>query len=452
MGRARSRANSLARLLDTVPRPVYVVDRHRTLVYGNAACGDLLKTEVEPLLGQTCVYSAQGEDPEPRLVNSLCPPPESFAGTRVEQPISILDATGTAVDQYGVFLPLGNDRQHCPAVLTVLLPPAPRATTPPIEWNAPQLHQQLMQFRHDFQIGVSGVDALVGRSRAMHRIRNQIRLAASGNTHVVVVGPRGSGREHIARALHYQTTHAATGPLAPVVCPAMNAESLQNAIRIFARQVADLATPVPPALLLLEVDQLPTDAQGELMGFLDLPGFHLFTIATASQSLIALAQADAFREDLANTLGTLVIEVPPLHERAEDIPLLAQHFLERFNDAGGAQRSGFTPEALDEMVGYAWPGNIDEFAEVVEAACQRASGPWVEPSALAEQLRLAAGADAHPPRSPDPVQLDQLLLEIEQEMIRRALRLSKGNKAQAARLLGISRARLHRRIDHFGIA
>jgi DNA-binding NtrC family response regulator len=148
----------------------------------------------------------------------------------------------------------------------------------------------------------------------------------------------------------------------------------------------------------------------------------------------------------------LMIDLPPLAQRPEDIPLLSQHFLEKFNAQGARQLSGFSSEALDELAGYAWPDNIDELSELVESACRAAEGPAVETHDLPGQFHWATCADAHPPKTDEPIDLDAFLAGIEKELIVRALRRSKGNKTRAAQLLGLNRARFHRRLEHFGIS
>ena len=144
-------------------------------------------------------------------------------------------------------------------------------------------------------------------------------------------------------------------------------------------------------------------------------------------------------------LGTLTIELPPLKQRREDIPALCQYYVEQFNGRGGRQLSGFSKEALDELVDYPWPGNIEELQRVVTESCGQAKGPWIEPGDLPDALRWAAQEDAHPRRQLQTIDMDAFLEDIENELIRRAMQQVKGNKSQAARLLGITRARLHRR-------
>ncbi len=191
------------------------------------------------------------------------------------------------------------------------------------------------------------------------------------------------------------------------------------------------------------------EAQAELAGFLTLPGFELYSIATSEESLVALAQQGRFHTDLAHALSTLTIHLPPLSQRLEDIPLLCQFFVEKLNAEGDRQLSGFSSEALDELAGYAWPDNIDELADLVELACRAAEGPTIDIRDLPAPIRWATTADAHPRQQDEPIDLDEFLAEIEKELMLRALRRCKGNKTKAARLLGMNRARFLRRLGAF---
>ena len=174
-------------------------------------------------------------------------------------------------------------------------------------------------------------------------------------------------------------------------------------------------------------------------------------IATAEQSLLELARRGRCREDLAALLSTIAIELPPLAQRREDLPLLAQLFLEEANARGGKQLGGFSPEALDRLDGYSWPGNLDELAQTVAESHARAEGPLVQAEDLPERLRWAAETILRPRRKDETIVLDEFLGRIERELIRRALARAKGNKAKAARLLGLTRPRLYRRMVLLGL-
>ena len=132
------------------------------------------------------------------------------------------------------------------------------------------------------------------------------------------------------------------------------------------------------------------------------------------------------------------------------MPQLAQLFLEEANTGRLKQLGGFTSDALDALASYGWPGNVDELAAVVRAAHEQAAGGEVTTSHLPRRLQLAAHAVEHGPRS-DAIDLEALLARIERELIERALKRSKGNKSKAAKLLGLTRPRLYRRLVQLGL-
>jgi DNA-binding NtrC family response regulator len=227
---------------------------------------------------------------------------------------------------------------------------------------------------------------------------------------------------------------------------------LQATVTAFVNHCAELAAEAPSALLLLDVDLLPADAQGALIGFLDIREFELRTVATARTPPLVLAGRDEFRSDLACALSTLVIEIPALADRTEDIPMLAQLFLEEKNAGGGRQVGGFTSEAMDLLLAYSWPGNVEELKATVDTAHRRTDGPLVTVTDLPERLTLASEAASYPASRDESISMDDFLRDTEVELITRALGRAKGNKAKASRLLGISRARLLRRLSQLGLA
>lgn len=454
----RSPKTAVARLLGTCPQPVYALDDRRRIAYVNPALTEWLGVGAPLLLGQRCDYHSGGESGPPTAIAAgLCPPPEVFLGHRAAAEVGFRDAAGRPQRRRAEFLPLAGPTPDRWAVLALVdsenLPDAPAAPLPveTLATNPAALHARLRGLLHQL-LPRYRLNQVVGESPAMVRVREQIRLASAGRPRVVVVGPPGSGRESIARAIHYGGAAANVPPLAPLACHLLDPELLQTTVASFVASCAELVIEQPPALLLLEVDQLGPETQAALAGMLNIREFNLRTLATARVSLTALAAENRFRPDLACALSTLVIEVPPLAERPQDIPLLAQLFLEQRNAAGGQQLAGFTAEAVDQLLAYPWPGNGDELAELVRQASAQATGPLVPAAALPEKIRLTAAAAAHPPRDDERVVLDEFLAEIEQELLGRALQRAKGNKAHAARLLGIPRARLLRRMEHFGLS
>jgi two-component system response regulator AtoC len=140
-----------------------------------------------------------------------------------------------------------------------------------------------------------------------------------------------------------------------------------------------------------------------------------------------------------------------LADRRSDIPLVAQALVEEINARGEQQRGGFTAQALDLLVAYGWPENVDELYEVVREAHRRASGPLMTPADLPRKTHWAIGAASHPRSQEESVVLPEFLAQVEGELIRRALERAQGNKTKAAQLLGMNRARLLRRLAQLGI-
>lgn len=453
MGRKRSNITALSRLLATCPTPIYAVDEQRKIIYVNGACTEWLGVEVGDVAGRRCDYHtpAAPEGP-PDVVAGLCPPPEAFLGQRTTMEAARRTADGRLSRRRAECLPLGDSRRGCSGVVVVVEGEDLGDPTPAVgdETEPRELHQRLRRLIHN-AAGRYQVDQIIGEAPAIVRAREQVHLATVSDCRVVVVGPPGSGREHVARTIHYAGTAKDSSPLAPLACSLLDAELLETTVSSFVASCAQLETEQPPALLLLEVDLLPSDAQAVLAGVLSIGELNVRTIATARRPLDQLAMQQQFRHDLACELGTLVIQIPPLSERASDIPLLAQYFLEQANAQGGKQLSGFSVDAMDQLASYAWPENVGELCEFVKVACENAAGPVVQASDLPEKVRLAAAAEARPSRADETVVLDEFLAEIEKELLVRALRQAKGNKAKAARLLGVTRQRVIRRIDYFGL-
>jgi DNA-binding NtrC family response regulator len=281
----------------------------------------------------------------------------------------------------------------------------------------------------------------------MRRARAQAEVAAATRASVVLLGPPGSGRRHLAEAIHYAGPAESRGGLLPLECGFLDVELIQATLRGAAAERKGGGT-----LLLCDADQLSVESQAALLPILAVASCPWRVISTAAAPLVELQPRGLYREDLAAMLSTITIELPPLANRREDLPLLAQALLEQHNARGQRQIGGFSSEAIDRICAYAWPGNVAELAQVVAECHARAAGTLVGQEELPERLRLAAEAAARPRRKEEPIKLDEFVAHIERELIRRALARAKGNKAKAARLLGLNRPRLYRRMVQLGLA
>ena len=451
MARSSGGTNDLAKLLAAATMPIYLLDETRHLRYANQAFYDWIGDPGAKLLGSRCDYHSQLEPTGmPGGAAGLCPPPEVFRGERKRAILSWTRSGKQPVRRWAEFLPLGEDPLDCPAVLAVLestdisephsVESAERVETPQ------ELHELVRHFHQEIQQQFA-LQQLIGSSSGIRKVRQQIGLAASTLANVMVIGPPGSGREHVARTIAYGKTTGDPGPLLPIDCSVVDHEILEATLEAFRRRIRDFPKELPVTLLLLDLQDLPLDAQNVLEQRLCRENFPARVLSTVRPGSLADRQGGGFHLGLRHWLTTLVIELLPLKQRLEDLPALAQLFLEKLNAQGELQRSGFSDDVLDRLASYPWPNNVDELFAVVKQAHGASEDPLIQLRDLPPQLHWAAQVATRPPREKTTIDLDQFLAEIEEELIHRAVAQSRGNKAQAARSLGISRARLHRRLQ-----
>jgi DNA-binding NtrC family response regulator len=184
-----------------------------------------------------------------------------------------------------------------------------------------------------------------------------------------------------------------------------------------------------------------------MRAWFDRPSFRLSVLATATDEL---AQVPGFCPELAAALSTLTIRLPALTARLQDLPLLVQSIVEQGNLQNVRQLEGVTPAVLDRLLNHPWHGNLRELVDVLSLARARCDTMRLDVQHLPEVIGLTADAERFARIPTETIQLDNYLARIERELIERALRTAKGNRAAAARLLGISRARLLRRLESLG--
>lgn len=462
MAVARVPSADLVRLLNEARRPIYVLDEELTLVFLNRACHEWLGAAAEGLLGRRCVYhSAPLVDAADMVAAALCPPPACLAGEVVTATVAPPDDHGQAIARPTRFVPIGLGGDDVLGVLAVVdlsdrpVEAAAGPASEAAEAGPLALHEAIRRFRHEAASRYRA-DLLIGQGHAMRLARRQADLAATARSSVLLIGPPGSGRRRMAAAIHYGSDQvsalAADSPFfIPLDCSLLGGDVLAAAGAAMTRAASRGEGTAACTLLFHRVDELVAEGQVQLNDFLSRPSLRARLMATAGQSLVDLARRGAFHADLAAMLSTITIELPRLSERRDDLPMLAQLFLEERNATTSHQVGGFSPAALDRLDSYAWPGNLDELNEVVAESHRRAEGAVVEVKDLPERLHLAAQAAAQPRRTEETIVLDEYLGRVERELIRRALARAKGNKARAARLLGVTRPRLYRRMVQLGL-
>ena len=294
-----------------------------------------------------------------------------------------------------------------------------------------------------------GLDTLIGRGPAHRRLLDQMAAASATTVPVLIVGEPGTGKRTVARTIHHRGPKG-QAPLVPFDCAALPPEVLERELFSEGRLGGRLDLPEGSTVLLVDVLQLPRDLQGRLSEVRDDRRVRL--LATSPTDPEVYLRDDRLRPDVYYALTGLTIRLAPLRERLDELPMLAQHILERANLRGERGRLGFSPEAIAVLRAYDWPGNLRELARVVEAAHARGVGDVVEAADLPAAIRGHLASAYTPPPMPPPVTpLDGLLEQLEKRLIEQALQRSRQNKSRAAELLDISRPRLYRRIKELAI-
>ena len=423
----------------------------RRLVFFNHGCERLTGWTAADVMGQVCDYLTEPDSHAPAaLLAALAPPPEAWLGRPVDAPTHLPRRETDPLPRVIHFYPLPNDDQVVNAMLGVIVPVPMNANderTP----STQRLHAELASLRQSIRRRF-GEGTLIGRSAAMQRAFGQIKLAQPSTASVLFVGEVGSGKQHLARSLHYQSPLGKRA-FVPLDCRRAATQDLEATLaRMRDDQQADVLR--AGAVYFDFIDAAPADFQSRLIEWLATnTGPHSARVlAGSTRPLKPLVEAETFSRELYFALTTLVVEVASLRERREDLEPLAQHFLEELNRSAPQQVGGLTDDVWRQFRRYNWPGNVAELRAVIEEARAACSAPLIAAEHLPFRFRAGVGAQSVGPSiRPRPEPLDPLLERIEREQIELALTESRQNKARAAELLGITRPRLYRRMELLGI-
>ena len=304
-----------------------------------------------------------------------------------------------------------------------------------------------------------GYDELIGESEPMKQLKSKAMRVAKASGCVLICGESGTGKELVARLIHHASPRA-DRPMLSVNCAAIPADLMES--QLFGHkagaftgadrdhagffQQADLGT-----LFLDEVGELTLEGQAKLLRILEghpfLPvgateeiNVDVRVIAATNQDLQGYVSEKRFREDLFYRLSVFELPVAPLRERGNDIGLLIDFFLLHFCQQHGRPSLTLSPEAREKLLTYQWPGNVRQLRNVIDSAVVLAEGQQIEPTDLG--LRDSGGGE-----------LETLKMDFwERKLIREALRRADGSVPEAAKLLGLGRATIYRKIEQYGIS
>ena len=270
MAQSRTIKNALFRLLEQASQPIYLVDHDRKIVFCNARAAAWLGCSVEEATELKCHYHSSDQvSIEEQMGAGLCPPPECFDGEPRKGWIATMTEGRPGPFRHSYFHPLQDERGQTQAVLVVAdrdEVKIPASELPQDTRDTDYLHAAIRQMRSEAQRRFQ-LDRLVGTSSYARQIRRQVEAAIGGGIDTLIVGPQGSGREHLAKSIHYAESPDRAGALMPIDCALSDQEIIQNTIKdLYRRRSSEPDKPLG-RLLLLEVDLLPHPSQIELLEF-----------------------------------------------------------------------------------------------------------------------------------------------------------------------------------------
>jgi two-component system, NtrC family, response regulator HydG len=303
---------------------------------------------------------------------------------------------------------------------------------------------------------------IIGTSPAIRKVFQVVEKAAQSNAPVIISGESGTGKELVARAIH-ERGQRKSGPYVQLNCAALNAALLESELfghikgaftGAYRHRKGRFEAADGGSIFLDEIGDIPLSVQVKLLRVLENKqiervGDHrsvdvdVRIISATHQNLVNLIEQQQFREDLYFRINVIPIRIPPLRERKEDIPLLVNSFVQRLQVRTGKTITGLTPEALQYFMDYAWPGNIRELKSALEYAFVIAEKGKIDIAHLPHPLAETAMKGGNRMGGKDGSREKQALIA--------ALRETRGNQSQAARLLGINRVTVWNRMRKYGI-
>ncbi len=305
------------------------------------------------------------------------------------------------------------------------------------------------------------LENITGSSEAMKKVFHLVRQAAPTEATVLIEGPSGTGKELVAHAIHNLSARA-KGPFVAVECAALNGNLLESELfghekgaftDAFQRRIGRFEAANHGTIFLDEISEIPLSTQVKLLRVLETRSFErlgssetiktdIRIVAACNRDLRAYVAEGKFREDLFYRLNVVDIRLPALRERTGDIALLVKRFLNEFAAANGNRVTGITPSAMKMLESYAWPGNVRELRNTIEKMVVLSAGGVLDVADVPDEMRASAAI-------PMPISATGTLAEMEKAKIIAALQSVGNNRSKAARVLGISRRTLYRKLDEY---
>ncbi len=308
-----------------------------------------------------------------------------------------------------------------------------------------------------------GFDSIIGKSKPIQEVFELIRLAAPSKSNILVLGESGTGKELVAKSIHGNSKRK-DGPFITVNSGSMPTDLLESNLFGHVKGAFTGAISNKKGLFEVanggsiffdEIGNIPIDTQAKLLRviqekeFMRLGGLETLKsdvriVAATNADLEKLVEDNQFREDLYYRLNVITINIPPLRNRSEDIPLIAQHFVSKYSEENEKEIEGITPRAMELLIDHNWPGNVRELENVIERAAVLSTGNEIDVDLLPMTMRQPNNVLGAPATLPtNGVSLKEAVSAYERQLIIKALQATGGVQKRAAELLNVKPTTLH---------
>ena len=437
--------NKLEGILNSITDGVFTIDSEWRITSFNNAAEHITGYPVEEAIGKNCGKLLRGSHCE-----HVCPMRKTIESGKptFNEKVEIITKDGTKVPiSVNTALLYDSDGEVIGAVETFR--------------DLTSVHQltEALEGRYNF-------DNIIGKSRAMQEIYDLLQNVVESDATVLIQGESGTGKELVARAIHFNSARR-NKPFVAVNCSALVETLLES--ELFGHEKGAFTGAIKSragrfelanggTLFLDEVGDMSPNLQAKLLRVLDEQKFervggtkpirvNVRIISATNKDLLNAISDGTFREDLYYRLNVVPIMLPPLRERSEDIPILIEHFITHFNRKTGKQIRTIASEALDVLISYHWPGNIRELENAMEQAFVRCQGEVIKlehlPPLIRDSLKRSTKVEFKESQNP--------FEEAEKQMLIQVLQKVSGSRIKAARLLGVSKATLWRKMKKYGM-
>ncbi len=453
----------LAKSLDQLEQPIAVLDRRGIILFVNAALCRMVDAAATSLVGQFCSWQIADDDaPLAAILTALAPPAGALQGKVTARQLTTPIVFGsTATGQ--LFLPILDHDRLVHQTLVVLGKWEDIETQLPLNAAVTDLHRRrqtertLVSIRSHWK-AINQLTSLIGESPAIELAMTRAQLAVASDCHFLVTGPQGLHKTEIAQGILLGRLRRAgikrlAAQFLPLDCAVLDDNLFAGMLEVFAGRLRDNSPKLAQQLHLSHIDSLTAVGVQQLLEWFGQYAGRCTLSATSLFEMEQLVARGGAWPRLIAKLAELHVHLPPLSQRAEDIAPLAQQALASFCTRTDRAQLVYSPAALDVLALFPWPGNLTQLTEVVQDAVKHAVlSASVQVNHLPVAVRTYASTAVQASSvQVEPIDLDEVLLEVEKVLLQRALRLSPRNRAQAARWLGISRPRLLRRISQLGL-